>query len=107
MRAKIIQIGNSKGIIIPKSLIEQYKLRGELELLPSETGLLLTSMRKSRVGWEDSSKLSISKTIMADVIGFKSRVSEIMSKKRKLSLDMIRQLHSSLNIPTEVLIREY
>ena len=40
-------------------------------------------------------------------IGFKSRVSEILNKKRKLTLDMIRKLHQQLNIPTEVLIREY
>jgi HTH-type transcriptional regulator/antitoxin HigA len=40
-------------------------------------------------------------------IGFKSRVSEILNKKRKLTLDMIRKLHLQLNIPTEVLIKEY
>jgi HTH-type transcriptional regulator / antitoxin HigA len=44
---------------------------------------------------------------LVKVIGFKSRVSEIMSRKRKLPLDMIRKLNSSLNIPTEVLIKEY
>jgi HTH-type transcriptional regulator/antitoxin HigA len=44
---------------------------------------------------------------LVNVIGFKSRVSEIMSKKRKLSLEMIRKLNSSLNIPTDVLIKEY
>ena len=52
-------------------------------------------------------QLGFNQTDLANVIGFKSRVSEIMSKKRKLSLDMIRRLDSSLNIPTEVLIREY
>jgi HTH-type transcriptional regulator/antitoxin HigA len=40
-------------------------------------------------------------------IGFKSRVNEILNKKRKLTLDMIRKLHLQLNIPTEVLIKEY
>ena len=44
---------------------------------------------------------------LAKIIGFKSRASEILSKKRKLSLEMIRQLHTSLNIPTEVLIQSY
>jgi len=52
-------------------------------------------------------QLGYNQTDLVNVIGFKSRVSEIMSKKRKLSLDMIRKLHSSLNIPTEVLIKEY
>lgn len=44
---------------------------------------------------------------LVDMIGFKSRVSEIMNKKRKLTLDMIRKLNADLNIPTEVLIQEY
>lgn len=44
---------------------------------------------------------------LIEMIGFKSRVSEIMNKKRKLTLGMIRKLNSSLKIPTEVLTQEY
>jgi HTH-type transcriptional regulator/antitoxin HigA len=44
---------------------------------------------------------------LAKIIGLKSRASEILSKKRKLSLEMIRQLHTSLRIPTDVLIQNY
>ena len=44
---------------------------------------------------------------LAEVVGFKSRVSEILSKKRKLTLDMIRKLNTTLNIPTEVLVQDY
>lgn len=44
---------------------------------------------------------------LAEIIGFKSRVSEILSKKRKLTLSMIRKLSVSLRIPTEVLIQDY
>lgn len=44
---------------------------------------------------------------LAQAIGLKSRVSEILNKKRKLTLDMIRKLHHELGIPTEVLIKEY
>lgn len=44
---------------------------------------------------------------LAEVMGFKSRVSEILNKKRKLTLDMIRKLSTTLHIPTEVLIQEY
>ncbi len=44
---------------------------------------------------------------LAKIIGFKSRASEILNRKRKLSLEMIRQLHTSLNIPTDVLIQTY
>lgn len=44
---------------------------------------------------------------LAEVLGFKSRVSEILNRKRKLSLEMIRKLNASLHIPTEVLVQEY
>jgi len=44
---------------------------------------------------------------LAEVVGFKSRVSEILNKKRKLTLDMIRKLNTTLRIPTEVLVQDY
>lgn len=44
---------------------------------------------------------------LAKVLGFRSRVSEIMSRKRKLSIAMIRRLNRDLHIPPEVLIQEY
>ena len=44
---------------------------------------------------------------LARIIGFKSRASEILNRKRKLSLEMIRQIHEKLNIPTDVLIQMY
>ena len=44
---------------------------------------------------------------LSDLIGYKSRVSEILNRKRKLTLEMIRKLHANLNIPTDVLVQEY
>ena len=44
---------------------------------------------------------------LADVMGLKSRVSEILNKKRKLTLEMIRTLNEVLGIPTEILIKDY
>jgi HTH-type transcriptional regulator/antitoxin HigA len=44
---------------------------------------------------------------LVEMIGFKSRVIEIMNKKRKLILEMIRKLNAKLNNPTEVLIQDY
>jgi HTH-type transcriptional regulator / antitoxin HigA len=52
-------------------------------------------------------QIGYNQTDLANVIGFKSRVSEIMNKKRKLSLDMIRKISDSLRIPTDLLIKEY
>lgn len=44
---------------------------------------------------------------LAEIFGFKSRVSEILNKKRKLTLEMVRKLHTTLHIPTEVLVQDY
>ena len=52
-------------------------------------------------------QLGYTQTDLANVLGLKSRASEILNRKRKLSLEMIRQLHERLNIPTEVLIQAY
>jgi HTH-type transcriptional regulator/antitoxin HigA len=52
-------------------------------------------------------QLGYNQVDLAKVVGLKSRASEILNKKRKLSLDMIRQLHDKLHIPTDVLIQPY
>ena len=59
--AKIIQIGNSQGIRIPKPLIALANLEGkELEYVVMDSGLLITPEKKVRVGWEnDTDDLSI------------------------------------------------
>tara|TARA_B100000925_G_scaffold259324_1_gene214797 strand:- start:2185 stop:2541 length:357 start_codon:yes stop_codon:yes gene_type:complete len=44
---------------------------------------------------------------LAEVVGFASRVSEILNRKRKLTLNMVRKLSNTLKIPTEVLVQEY
>lgn len=52
-------------------------------------------------------QLGYTQNDLAKVIGLKSRASEILSRKRKLTLEMIRNLHETMNIPTEVLIQNY
>jgi len=44
---------------------------------------------------------------LEDALGLKSRVSEILNRKRKLTLGMIRKLNEELGIPTDVLVQEY
>ena len=44
---------------------------------------------------------------LAKVVGLKSRASEILNKRRKLTLEMVRLIHVGLNIPTEVLVQNY
>lgn len=49
-------------------------------------------------------QLGMTNKDLAEIIGYKSRVSEIFSRKRKLTLKMIRNLHDKLKIPYESLI---
>jgi HTH-type transcriptional regulator / antitoxin HigA len=44
---------------------------------------------------------------LANAVGLRSRVSEVLNRKRKITLDMIRKLNRILGIPTDVLVREY
>jgi HTH-type transcriptional regulator / antitoxin HigA len=44
---------------------------------------------------------------LVDAIGGKSRVSEILNRKRRLTVDMIRKLTTRLNISPRVLINDY
>ncbi len=52
-------------------------------------------------------QLGYNQTDLAKVVGLKSRASEILNRKRKLTLEMIRNLHDTLHIPTDVLIQSY
>ncbi|MCW3083417.1 MAG: transcriptional regulator [Bacteroidetes bacterium] len=52
-------------------------------------------------------QLGYNQTDLAKVVGLKSRASEILNKKRKLTLEMIRLLHDNLKIPTDILIKDY
>jgi antitoxin MazE len=52
MKTNLIQIGNSKGIRIPKNLIQQYQLEGQIDLIPSNKGLMIVSSSKPRAKWE-------------------------------------------------------
>lgn len=44
---------------------------------------------------------------LVGVIGQKSRVSEVLNKKKKLTVDMIRNLEEALRIPASILIASY
>jgi antitoxin MazE len=49
-----VRIGNSQGVRIPKLLIEQSGLRGELEMESRKGALVIRAARKPRAGWESA-----------------------------------------------------
>lgn len=52
MKAQIIQIGNSQGIRIPKTLLEETKITGEVELEAHTEGILIRNINKPRSDWD-------------------------------------------------------
>ena len=51
MRTRLVRIGNSQGIRIPKPVIEQVGLSGEVELTVQENTLVVAPVRAARAGW--------------------------------------------------------
>ena len=52
-------------------------------------------------------QMNMTETELSEILGYRSRKSEILSGKRKLNLAMIRKLTEKLHIPAEVLIQAY
>jgi antitoxin MazE len=58
--ARLVKIGNSQGIRIPKPLVEQAQLEGkELKLLLVSDGLLVSPEKQARAGWEEEIEQTI------------------------------------------------
>ena len=56
MDIKLIPIGNSKGVRIPKPLLQKYDLSNSLLLEETERGLLIRKKEDSKLSWKDTYK---------------------------------------------------
>jgi antitoxin MazE len=54
MRAKIVRIGNSRGVRIPRALLERSGLGDEVELEADEHRIVIRAVRQPREGWSDA-----------------------------------------------------
>jgi antitoxin MazE len=62
MKTKIVNIGNSRGIRIPKSLIDESGLKSEIELEVQDGQIIIKSISQSRESWDSSfKKMAINK----------------------------------------------
>lgn len=52
MKTKIITIGNSQGIRLPKPLLKESGIRGEVEVTVEDSSLVIRPVRKPREGWD-------------------------------------------------------
>ncbi len=57
LRTKVVRIGNSQGIRIPKLVLEQFNLRDEIELLLKDGFLVMRPALHPRAGWEEQCRL--------------------------------------------------
>ena len=76
MRASIVRIGNSQGIRIPKVVLEQTQLRGEVELEVKNHQIVISHVRNPREDWEGQFKLMAEKgddkLLDGDLVGLSS-----------------------------------
>ena len=56
MRARVVKIGNSQGIRIPKPLLEQTGIRGDVELEVEKNQIIIRPIANPREGWDDAFK---------------------------------------------------
>ena len=57
MRASIVRIGNSQGIRIPKVVLEQTRLHGEVDLEVKDEKIIISHLKKPRQDWDRQFKL--------------------------------------------------
>jgi len=88
---------NADELELLSFLIEKYEQENHQIDLPDPIEAI--KFRMEQLGYKQKD--------LAKVIGLKSRVSEILNRKRKLTIEMIRKLNTTLGIPTDVLIKEY
>ena len=55
-KARIIRIGNSRGIRVPKAVLDQARLPDEVELHAEPGQLLVRAARRPREGWADAAR---------------------------------------------------
>jgi antitoxin MazE len=54
MRARIVRIGNSRGVRIPKPLLERSGLGDEVEIEAEEHQIVIRAARRPRDGWGEA-----------------------------------------------------
>ena len=56
MKTRLVQIGNSRGVRLPKLIIEEAGLDDEVELQVREGAVIIRPLRAPRSGWEEAAQ---------------------------------------------------
>jgi antitoxin MazE len=57
MKTKIVRIGNSRGVRIPKPLLEQAGLENDVFLRVVEDGIVIEAANRPRTGWTEAARV--------------------------------------------------
>lgn len=57
MQSKIIQIGNSKGLRLSKTILEKYQISDIVEIVLETDQIVIKPVKESRAGWDEQFKL--------------------------------------------------
>ncbi|HHM21265.1 MAG TPA: AbrB/MazE/SpoVT family DNA-binding domain-containing protein [Bacteroidetes bacterium] len=61
MRINIVKIGNSKGLILPKIVLEKYQIKNEVTIKLHDEYLVIEPITKPRIGWNEQFAMANSK----------------------------------------------
>lgn len=56
MKTRLVQIGNSRGIRLPKPLIEETGLGDEVELSVQQGSIVISPIKSLRAGWAEAAQ---------------------------------------------------
>jgi antitoxin MazE len=56
MRTRLVRIGNSRGVRLPKPLIQQAGLTEEVDLQVRGNAIVIAAARKPRAGWAEAAR---------------------------------------------------
>jgi len=56
MKARLVRIGNSRGVRLPKPLIEEARLKEEVQLRVRDGAVIITSPKRPRAGWAEAAR---------------------------------------------------
>ncbi len=71
MRARVIKIGNSQGLRIPKPILEQTGIMDDVEIEVENNKIIIRSLKNAREGWDNAFKMMREKeddTLLTDDI---------------------------------------
>ena len=56
VKAHLVQIGNSRGVRLPKAVLEEAQLGDEVDLKAEPGCIVIRSVRKTRAGWAEAAR---------------------------------------------------